>query len=71
MTATRQPEHVPDLNNDAARVELAALATNVKEVLESLKEKQEDHRWQDATLMTLVDAGLPTAVPVQRAVIIR
>jgi len=58
MTATRQ--HLPDPNNDVARAELAALAKDVQRFLDVLKWRQENRRWHEVGLMTLVDAALPS-----------
>jgi hypothetical protein len=58
MAATRQ--HLPDPHNDVARAELAALATNVHGALESLKQREETRRWEEGSIMILVDAALPT-----------
>jgi len=58
ITATRQ--HLLDPNNDVTKAELVALATDVHEVSDVLMWRQENRHWHGDSLMTLVDAALPT-----------
>ena len=57
ITATRQ--HLSHTNDDVARAELVTLAKDVQWVVDALKRRQENRRWHEVGLMTLVDAALP------------